>query len=384
MSVHTPNIEVLYLGSRGGGVINTYEIVESVLQHTRNKYSVLISENNSFRDKYEKLPLSDITVVKTHDLNSIDFLRQTFLSARIFRIIRRLRELQPSGILVTMAHPWIVPIVWGVRRKLKGTSIVYIRHNQKGLEGGNSRISSWVLSKLDDFVISRSTFVLTFSEHVRESTIEEFKLPANKVVNVGFAHKSPCKDWNHSGFLANGQLRLLFFGRLSAYKGLDILISAVETLEADGLPIRITIAGEGEMPAGWRDLAARLGIEFLNRWVSDDELCRLLSETDVVVLPYTRGSQSGPVAIATALGIPVIATDVGGLKEQVVNDVTGVIVERGNAQALAEAIRKISRNPDLLRIYSEGAKSIARERLSWRDKTMKIDALFSATPVANS
>lgn len=383
MSNESSNIEVVYLGSRGGGVINTYEIVESVLQHTSNRYSVLISENNPFRDRYETLPLSEVTVVKTHNLNSLDFLRQTFLSTRILKIIRRLRQLKPSGILITMAHPWIVPIVWAVKRRLPNASIVYIRHNQKGLEGGNSRVSSWLLYRLDQFVISRSTYVLTFSEHVRESTLEEFKLPGDRVVNVGFAHKSPCRDWSHCGFLPDGELRLLFFGRLTAYKGLDILVSAIQKLTAEGLRMKVTIAGEGEMPGDLRELVSRLGIEFLNRWVAEEELCRLLSRTDVVVLPYTRGSQSGPVAIATALGIPVIATDVGGLKEQVVDGVTGMIVKHGSPEALAEAVRKIIQNPDLLRTYSEGAKSMAGTRLSWRDKTQKIDALFSGNSAAN-
>ncbi|MGH7076983.1 MAG: glycosyltransferase family 4 protein [Acetobacteraceae bacterium] len=111
-----------------------------------------------------------------------------------------------------------------------------------------------------------------------------------------------------------GPFRLLFFGRLRRYKGLDLLAQAVERLPAGRFALRVV----GRGPAGPElgRLATLEGVSVENRWVPEDEIGGLLAWADAVVLPYREASQSGVAAAALAAGRPVVATRVGGLAQQ--------------------------------------------------------------------
>jgi glycosyltransferase involved in cell wall biosynthesis len=140
--------------------------------------------------------------------------------------------------------------------------------------------------------------------------------------------------------------RLLFFGVIRPYKGLEDLIQAFDAIpedEIDGFWLTIV----GETWEGW-DLPERLiaasshrdRISFVNRYVHDDEVDSFFSRSDVVVLPYRRSAMSGPLQIAMAYGLPVIATDVSGLVTMTQDYPGAVLVAPGDVQRLSTAIRE--------------------------------------------
>lgn len=104
------------------------------------------------------------------------------------------------------------------------------------------------------------------------------------------------------------QKQLIFFGRLSEYKGANLLLETLEGLN-DGL--KLVIAGQGEVPA---QLAA-LADTYINRYLTEEELIDLLCESDVAIFPYIEGSQSGAMAFAATYGCKIVGTNVGGISE---------------------------------------------------------------------
>jgi glycosyltransferase involved in cell wall biosynthesis len=108
--------------------------------------------------------------------------------------------------------------------------------------------------------------------------------------------------------------RVLHFGRLLPYKGLDLLADAMALLGAQDFELRI--CGEGPHSSALARLAAMPGVRVENRWFSEAELPGLLSWAGGLVLPYREASQSGVAAMAIAAGRQVLATNVGGLPEQ--------------------------------------------------------------------
>lgn len=146
---------------------------------------------------------------------------------------------------------------------------------------------------------------------------------------------------------ADGRFRMLFFGRVMAYKGLPHLLDALEGLNADQPACNLVIAGEGP---GYDEVAGRLdspAIQLHRGFVPDVEVARLFLQTDLVVLPYIEASQSGILAMAAAFGRAVLVTDVGELGEIVRNTGMGLVVPPGNSQALADAIEKVRNDPAL-------------------------------------
>jgi len=177
--------------------------------------------------------------------------------------------------------------------------------------------------------------------------------------------------------LAADEPILLFFGLVRPYKGLADLLQALSRVRAE-LPVRLLVAGEfWEDDTVYRKLVHDLGLDdvviFYNAYVPDEEVPAFFAAADVVVLPYRQASQSGVVALAQALGRPVIATHVGGLPGMIADGRTGLLVPPSDPEALAEAILRFYRER-LGPIY-EAALANGRESRSWDRLIVAIEDL---------
>ncbi len=146
---------------------------------------------------------------------------------------------------------------------------------------------------------------------------------------------------------------ILFAGRLLVEKGVGDLISAFAQLESN---VRLAILGEGSDRAQFEAQARELGVtdrvEFFG-WVDKAALANYLAAADVFVGPSKPGpggwvEAQGLVFVeAMAAGAPVVATRCGGIPDMIVHEETGLLVEPGDVEALAVAIRKILLEPEL-------------------------------------
>jgi glycosyltransferase involved in cell wall biosynthesis len=135
---------------------------------------------------------------------------------------------------------------------------------------------------------------------------------------------------------------ILFFGYVRRYKGLHLLLEAMPQI-LKNIPLKLLIVGEFyEDEETYRKEIQRLGLAdhviVHSQYILNDEVALYFSACDVVVLPYISATQSGIVQIAYHFDKPVIATDVGGLAEVVLDGKTGYIVPPSNSEALAEAV----------------------------------------------
>ena len=160
---------------------------------------------------------------------------------------------------------------------------------------------------------------------------------------------------------------ILFFGLLRPYKGVKYLIEAYENLPVDFIEkSRLLIVGETWEDKESKELAkeSKFGnkIEVVNRYVSDDEISLYFSASDVLVIPYTRASQSGVAHIGMAFGMPIIASEVGGLKESLGKYEGTVFVQPESAEEIANA---------LMSVFDERKEFEAPEELRWEEIARK-------------
>jgi glycosyltransferase involved in cell wall biosynthesis len=134
---------------------------------------------------------------------------------------------------------------------------------------------------------------------------------------------------------------ILFFGFIRAYKGLDVLLKAMTDLDDS---YHLIVAGEvyGEFDS-YQEIIEKNGIQnkvsLFNQYIDDEEVPLYFAAADVCVLPYKSATQSGITAISFHFDLPVIATDVGGLKETVKHLETGLIVPEAKENLVSEAIQ---------------------------------------------
>jgi glycosyltransferase involved in cell wall biosynthesis len=144
----------------------------------------------------------------------------------------------------------------------------------------------------------------------------------------------PHGTWPRSEPLICPQSRMvLLFGRLEQYKGVEVLVAAMQIVWERRPDVRLVVAGGG--PAA-RLVPADPRTSLIARYISESEVALLLAEASLVVLPYTQASQSGVGLLAIAGGVPVVVSDLGALPELAYD--ASFIAEAGNRQALADTI----------------------------------------------
>ncbi len=153
------------------------------------------------------------------------------------------------------------------------------------------------------------------------------------------------------------RLRLLFLGRIMRYKGLGLLVESLERLRQSDLPVEVGIFGEGTIEP-YRHRLDALGAEIVNRWLTETEVADALARYDAVALSHIEASQSGVAAAAFGAGLPVVATPVGGLPEQVVDGENGILANAADPAAFADAVARLATDTKL---YNRIARKIAAE-----------------------
>lgn len=180
----------------------------------------------------------------------------------------------------------------------------------------------------------------------------------------------------------DGVCRLLYFGVIRPYKGVEDLVTAFDAIPEDEIGgYRLTIVGETW--EGWtlpEELIERSRyrdrISFVNRYVTDEEVGSFFAAADAVVLPYHRSSSSGPLHIAMAQGLPTVVTSVGGLVEAAAGYEGAISVPPRDPERLSSALREVSE--------LKGRRFA--DPHSWGATVDRFDELFAAllddTPVA--
>lgn len=150
---------------------------------------------------------------------------------------------------------------------------------------------------------------------------------------------------------------LAFIGRLTADKGPDALIQALPRIAEQGERVQVIVVGAQDEPdsAVYRDQLVAAG----GRVAVVDEVPDvrpLLGAADILVLPTRREGMPNVVLEASAMGVPVITTDATGAVDSVVDGVTGIIVPVDDTRALAAAVVRLARDPELRKRFGEAGR----------------------------
>jgi glycosyltransferase involved in cell wall biosynthesis len=135
---------------------------------------------------------------------------------------------------------------------------------------------------------------------------------------------------------------LLFFGFLRPYKGVEVLLRALAKVP----DARLVIAGESwDGDASSTALVTELGlrdrVELRLRYLPEAELEGLLGSADALVIPYLSGTGTQHVRVAQRHGLPVVATRISSIPDQVHDGEDGFLVDPGDVDGLAEALRRL-------------------------------------------
>ena len=281
------------------------------------------------------------------------------------RTARAIRAWGPDLLLVRYWMSWFAPSLGEVARKMApGCRVVGILDNVVPHERHwfDTPLTRWFLKGLDGAVtlceeVGRDLLAL-------RPDIPHAVLP--HPIYTHFGAKLPREEAERRLALPAGRRTLLFFGLIREYKGLDILLQAFDLLDER---YQLVIAGE---PYGSFDKYQKLidggrapqDVHVFPNYIRDDEVKDYFSAADLAVLPYRSATQSGISSVACHFIVPMVVTDVGGLRETVGARNTGIVCENGTPACIADAITRYFDDPDL-QIHLCECMDAEKERLSW-------------------
>jgi len=264
--------------------------------------------------------------------------------------------------------------------KLLSKRVVFTAHNVNA--GKRDQNDSWLnrISLKIQYNLCDHVFVHT--DRMKSEMTSEFRIPESKVSVIPFGINNTVPSTSLSSAEAKRQLgtsggdkALLFFGNIAPYKGLEYLISAFAELLNKDRSYRLIIVGKPKGSEGyWKQIhqrIARSGIRdrVIERieYIPDEETELFFKAADVLILPYTRVFQSGVLFLGYSFGLPAIASDVGTLKEEIIEGQTGFVFKPQDSSDLASKIDKYFRSELFRDLETRRAeiKAYANERYSW-------------------
>lgn len=261
-------------------------------------------------------------------------MRQPFRQLLSLRhLLREIHDFRPDVVHLQQGHLWFNLALPLLRRYPLVLTVHDVRHHP------GDRSSQKTPQVIFDYGFRRATRVIAHCERMKQQLVEECGVPGSRVdvIQRVLVGHDEIKD-----AVSADTKRILFFGRIWAYKGLDYLICAEPLITARVPDARIVIAGEGEDFTRYRQMMQNPDhFEVHNRYVSHEQRAALFAEASVVVLPYVEASQSGVAPLAYMAGKPVVATDVGCLPALVEDGRTGYLVPPRDEHALADAVVRL-------------------------------------------
>ena len=182
----------------------------------------------------------------------------------------------------------------------------------------------------------------------------------------------------------------LFFGFVREYKGLDVLLLALERVlreRGGGGRVKLLVAGALPDQRAWENsfyggLGRALGLgdalRVHTQYIALSEMGRFFAAADVACFPYRDGSQSGALQLAYAFGKPVIATRVGSLPEAVLEGETGLLVNPEDPQELAQALWQMLDDPQRARSMGARARQWSGDAFAWDAIAARVLEVYEA------
>ncbi|KZE49898.1 glycosyltransferase family 4 protein [Rossellomorea marisflavi] len=268
-----------------------------------------------------------------------------------------------SAVSISRMKPAHTPMVTSIHGFLSGA----IFHQIKATNPGRSDDDIWnsfvlqYYARLEKIGYDSSTSLHTSSRWMRGILMNQYSVHPHKIMTFNYGvpiERFPAYPRQRP----SGKCTIVAISRLVYLKGLHHLLESLEML-SPSLDWECQILGEGEMKDKLMDQARQLGIDSKVNFLGNrNDVVQILQMADVLVIPSLQENQPFAVIEAQLMGVPVIASNAGGLPEMVEHQATGLIVEKANSHQLSRALDHIVRHPAERDRMGQQAWKVSREK----------------------
>lgn len=303
----------------------------------------------------------------------------TWLTSRA--AMHHIRALRPDVVHFDDAS---LRLGWAIH-ELRHVPLVFSIHDPEphsGEDEWRTRLAYWL-------TLRRASRIILHSQTLKGPFCARFGLSPDCVDVVRLGAYDLYRAWDHD-IVESVPPQALFFGRLSPYKGLDVLYAAAPRVAQAIEGLQLIIAGRpnpGYSPPRPSTLPNRGRILTHEQYITNQDLAELFGQSWLVVCPYVDATQSGVIMTAYAFDKPVIATSVGGLPEYVHDGHTGLLIPPRDSQALADALIRALGDVHLRRSLVAGVAQARESEFNWNRAALETLEVYSravAVPILGS
>lgn len=349
----TRSIAFLYLGRRGALGQITLELAQAAAGSAAATHFIVSSSNETISALRSNV--ESVIEVPTFESTSSLAMIRGFFNTRA-ALLFQLDKIRPDAVVTLMPHiysPLLAPAI-----KRLGIKYATIIHDGGAHPGDKTAIATrWLLRDAHS-----ADLVITLSKAVARQLTSQRGIEAEKILSLFLPDLSFGKPQPRRSLSLHSPPRILFFGRIMAYKGLEFFIDAIAQLKASGQPVECAVIGSGDISTASMLRLRELDAEVINRWIKDDEIGGILDRFDVMACSHLEASQSGVVAAAFGHAMPVVAMPTGGITEQVIDGQSGVLAADVSAGAFAGALARLLTTPGLYDHIATQLVATAQER----------------------
>lgn len=356
-------IVVNYTGRKGGGAVYAFEMTKGLIANGCKVHAIISKDVENIKS-WQKLNLDSLILLSTYS-NSFNFAINTFnfILFKSYILKKRFTNISIDAVYVPMIQPWtgIINSIFTGKQK-----IVTV-HDPKPHSGSNV-LFNYLCKKnamqADDIIILSESFK-QYVEKVYHKNSKNIHVIPHGIFNF---YRKIATNYCSIHY-DKTKINFLFFGRITKYKGLHVLAEAYRKLSEEYDDITLTIVGNGnfdEYRAEYNDLK---DVRIINCWIKDEEVAGFFNGSNIVtVLPYLDATQSGVIPIAMEYESLIIASNTGGLSEQVKDGETGYLFEAGNSTELYKKMKyvteKYSEQSTMIKAAKKHIRSLSWDKLS--------------------
>ena len=356
----TINIMVLYWGRKGGGAHYSLELARELNLQKGVNLTLSISNQCELREQFRKIG-APIHYVDTNPNIPAYAFNLTFGRPKIKKgLIRFLQNRGVDLVIIGMDFFWGETIYKACREEgVKSLLVVHEATPHPREPFYMVLMKKAGLSKS----ITGADHLVTLTDHVKRIVTDRYPVADSDISVIPHGIFSYYNASSPRKLPEKGPTRIIYFGRIEYYKGLDLLVDAYSKLEKMHSNLILEIWGSGSLAEVKEKLTELQNVKIENRWVGEEEIPKIFQQAHICVLPYRDASQSGIVGIASDAGVPIVATPAAGLVEQL--EKAGAVIARDiDADALCDAMNELLQNPGLYSNLSEESIRYA-ESLQW-------------------
>lgn len=302
------------------------------------------------------------------------------------RVLELIRQLRPD---VLHTHTAKAGGVGRLAALLAGAArpkaVVHTFHGHV-LRGYFGPAKTEAFRQLERGLAKSSDALIAVSPEVRDDLVSLGVAPASKIavirLGLDFAERLASPPGARARLraelgIADGAFVAAWLGRMTEIKRADDLLRAFARLRERSSDVQLIVVGDGPLRGDLEGLAQSLGIERNTHFTGfRDDVGTVYAASDAVVL--TSANEGTPVSVieAQAAGLPVVSTDVGGVRDVVVDGESGFVVAPGDIGALADSVERLARDGDLRLRLGEAGRGRARERYGVPRLVADVDTLY--------